>query len=673
MKSLTGELVVLSGPFKGRRVPLAKSVIRLGRDKTCDVSLEDEAASRVHAVITKNEDEVLVRDMDSTNGTFVNDTRIDQAPLKNGDRLGVGDTVFLVEIFRGPGSAEPDLVFMEEREAVSTRLTLNLDDTRFLQLKEGTSIPDAQRHFTLMYQFMVEISGVLHRPALMERVLDFLIESFSADRGVILLLTAEGEPGDKIVRIREGSDSATNIAISRTMAQQLLEKKESFLSVDAESDQRLAHAESIHDMRVRSIMGVPLKLKDRVLGMVYLDKIVAGEAFSEMDLKLCTAMALQAAVCLENSSLYAELLDSAEYNTSILSSLASGLVVVDLRDQIIRVNSAAREIIQKEERELLNKSLSSIPELSELSQVIQATLRTGKAEDRYEVRIRVGDQTVPLGLNTSVLTDHSGKTVGVVANFRDLRHIHRLQDQLRNSQHLAALGQMAAGVAHEIRNPLNSIRGFTQLIQEAATKEGLNSPKFSEYPKIVLEEVDRMNHIVQDLLDYSRQRELTLTPVIIEDVLTTLQKEQEPEFNEAKVALKLDLPPDPLPGVLGNHEKLVQVLTNLVLNALQASQPGGEVMISARATTGTILEKAEDGATKEIPRQELAIKVTDKGSGIAAEHIQKVFDPFFTQKEVGTGLGLSISQRIANQHGGRIEVSSELNKGSVFTIFLPAV
>ncbi len=678
MASSVGELVVLSGPFKGRRVPVSKEMINFGRDKSCDVTLEDEAASRVHAEVLNEDGKVLVRDLGSTNGTYVNDVRIEQIQLKNGDRLGVGDTVFLVELFSSPGAGsdtEPQLIFKESASGeVPTKITLNLNDTRFLQIQEGTSIPDAQRLFTLLYDFMAEISGILHRTALMERVVDHFLKTFNADRGVILLLTAEGDPGPKVIRQKEGLKGPGNIEISRTMAQELLEKKKSFLSIDAETDERLAASQSLHDMRVRSIMGVPLKLKDRVLGMAYLDKIVVGEPFSEMDLKLCTAMALQAAVCLENASLYAELLDSAEFNNSILTALASGLMVMDMNGKIIRINKAALNILRKDHASgVQNQALKAFPEWAEFYQVVESTIQTGRSEDRYEVRIRIDDELVPLGLNTTVLTDHNGTPVGVVANFRDLTHIRKLQDQLRHSQHLAALGQMAAGVAHEIRNPLNSIRGFTQLMQEATEKAGLTDPKFQEYPQIVLEEVDRMNEIVQDLLDYSRQKELTLVPVVMEELLRLLAKDVAPEFEKGQVELNLDLPPEPLPGVLGDENKLRQVFRNIFLNALQASPMKSQVSVSLRSVVGTILKKDENGTTKEFPRSEISVIISDEGEGIAPEYIGKIFDPFFTQKEVGTGLGLSISQKIVNQHGGRIEVKSKPGEGAVFRVCLPAV
>ncbi|MBI3830752.1 MAG: FHA domain-containing protein [Planctomycetes bacterium] len=675
MAALLGELVVLNGPYKGRRIPLTKDLLRLGRDATCEVSLDDEAASRRHSEIASKEGKLVLRDLESTNGTYLNDQRVSgESALQNGDRIGVGDTLFLLQMPNSSIKVVPQLVFSEDRKSVTTRLALKVDEKGFLDLEEGTTIPDAQRLFTILHEFMVAISGVLHRPALLERIMDHLFKAFQADRGVILLLTPEGEPGEKLVRQRDGLSSQHEISISRTMAQQVLHKQESFLSVDAEGDERLAASESMHRMKVQSVIGVPLMLKDRVLGMLYLDKVSGAVPFAEMDLRLCTAMALQAAVCLDNASLYSELLNAAEFNNSVLRSLASGLMVVDVQGRIIRVNDAALGILRMEESTLLNRVLSSIAELTEFHKVVEATMATGKPEDRYEIRLRVGGDTIPVGLNASVLADYTGRTVGVVINFRSLTQIRKLEEQVRRSHHLAALGQMAAGVAHEIRNPLNSIRGFTQLIQEAVSKPELQLEKYAEYTQIVLEEVDRMNRIVQDLLDFSRQRELTLIPVRLDQLLTELTREMEHDFKAAQVSLKLDLPKEPLPGVLGNADKLRQVFRNIILNAVQASKPESQVEVAVSLAEGSVLKhKDGESAPEEIRRREIAVTVIDHGLGMEADVLAKIFDPFFTTKDVGTGLGLSISLKIIEQHGGRIDVKSEPGKGSAFNMYLPAV
>lgn len=670
MAQHSGELVIISGRYRGHRVPLSREVVRVGRDRACDFALDDEAASRVHLEIIRRENQIIVRDLHSTNGTFVNDAKVSEDwPLQNGDRIAVGDTIMLLQIAPQVESHTPNVVFSKDNKGPSTRYSLSLTDTRFLQLKDGTALGEAQRHLGLLYEFMNELAGVLHLPALMDRALNLFLKAFPADRALILLLTPDGEPGLKVTRFRETTVGKREITISRTMAHQLLQKKEAFLSVDAQSDERLAASQSLHDMRVYSIMGVPLMVKDKIIGMLYFDTMGSGQVFSETDLKLCSAMGLQLAVYAENTRLYTELLDATEFSQSVLRSLKSGVVVMDLTGRVIRANKATEDIIGVQEIHLIGHVLSEYPEFVELNQVIQNTLVTGVPEDRYEVLIKVNGSIIPLGLTTSLLTDHTGKIIGVVANFRNLAQIRKLEEQLRRSQHLAALGQIAAGVAHEIRNPLNSIRGFAQLLQETHDKNA----QPHEYTQIILEEVDRMNRIVQDLLDYSRQRELTLAPVPMDKLVEELVRDMQPEARTAEVSLTVAPCDTILPSVMGNSDKLRQVLRNIVLNAVQACPKGGRVTL----ILGVRDEKAVDSKNQNIAdlptRRMVSVAVEDTGGGIDPAIMAKIFDPFFTQKDSGTGLGLSISQKIIDQHSGRIEVKSELGKGSTFTILVPGL
>jgi two-component system nitrogen regulation sensor histidine kinase GlnL len=664
----TGELVIVSGRFRGQRIPLNQEALRIGRDRTCELVLGDEAASRTHSEIVRRGGDFVLRDLQSTNGTYLNDTRITEALLQNGDRIAVGDTVLLLQLTRK--QEKPQIVFSKEPHEISTHFSLSLDDTRFLESKEGASPVDALHQLALLHEFIVDVAGVLHAPALLERAMPYLFRAFDPDRALILLLNPDGSPGLSTTKLRDNlTGDHEQITISRTMAHQLLQKKESFLSLDATSDERLAGAESLHKMRINSIMGAPLQLKDKVLGMLYLDTVACGKPFSEQQLKLCTAMAMQLAVCLENTRLYNELLDAAEFNASVLRSLGSGIVVVDSAGRLLRVNRATQEILGIEEAGLLGRHLDEFPDLAELSRIIRNTLATGCPEERYEILIKTKSKTVPLGLTTSVVSNHTGETIGVVANFRNLEPIRKLEEQVRRSRHLAALGQMAAGVAHEIRNPLNSIRGFAQLLQEAAG----NNETQKEYTQIILEEVDRMNRIVQDLLDFSRQRELTMAPVhaagLLEDMLRDLQTDAE------KLKVRLEIIPAPAepPHVLGSGDKLRQVFRNIILNGLQACQAGGRVAISFAVVENKVTAGKPGEMETRLPPRELAVAVEDNGCGIEPAVIGKIFDPFFTQKDSGTGLGLSISQKIVEQHGGRIEVKSEPGKGSVFTVWLPVI
>jgi PAS domain S-box-containing protein len=655
-------LVFLSGALKGRRVPLRPGICCIGRDPSCEVVLNDQSASRTHVEVRFADGRLTAHDLGSTNGTFVNNKQIKEVELRNGDRLAVGDTTLLVALSPAAPPAPPQVVISEDQENLTPRASLRLDETRLLKLrKEDIPLPDARRKVEHLCEFISLVSRVLHLPALLERSLERLVETFQADRGGILLLDADGQPVRQTSRTRAGPDAGQTIAIPRALLQQVVKTRQSHLWEEAQSGAVAAGKAAGARAPTRSILGIPLQQKDRLTGLLYLDRAPAQPRFTETDLELCTAMASHLAVCLENARLYAEVLDAAEFNNSMLRSMAGGVLAADLTGRVTHVNRAALEILGLDEAAILHRNLSEMPALRGLAAVIHGTLDTGKPQDRFEVTLQTRADPVPLGLTTALLTDHAGRKVGVVANFRNLAMLRRLEDQLRETKHLAALGQMAAGVAHEIRNPLNSVRGFSQLILEQAARKCAEK-RCGEYAQVVIEEVDRMNRIVQDLLDYSRQRDLTLRPLHLERVLRHVAKDMEPDFQKARVAVDLKAPESPPPCVLGHADKLRQVFHNILLNALQASSAGGRVAVAIGANdvaAGT--------------RREVAVAVSDQGVGIAPEVLPRIFDPFFTLKDVGTGLGLSITQKIVHEHGGRIEVESQLGKGSTFTIFLPAV
>jgi signal transduction histidine kinase/pSer/pThr/pTyr-binding forkhead associated (FHA) protein len=654
------ELVVLSGPFKGRRIPVNKPRLLFGREPSCEVALEDEAASRKHAELENREGRLLLRDLASTNGTFVNGSRIQETELRDGDRLRVGDTVFLLENRCTSATRPvPKMLFGRELPPTSTRVMLNIQETRLTELQEGTTLLEAQKQFTRLHQFVTTVSGFLHRPALVQRILDRLLEDFEADRAAILLAGRGDKEVERFSRCRPGIEPATELGISRSEVRRLFERAESLLVAPKPVAEGAGEGGG-----ATAVMAVPFRFKDRLLGLGCLERL-DGRAFTEPDLKLFTAMGLHAAVCLENATLYAELLDAAEFNTSVLRSLASGLMVVDLEERVVRVNQAALEIFNKPETALINKPLAAHAELAPVRELVAVTLATGRTQERSEVEVPgMRPEKVTLGLTVTSLSDHTGRPIGALANFRNLAQIRKLQDQVRRSQELAALGQMAAGVAHEIRNPLNSVRGFAQLIAEQI-QSGKELGNCQEFVRIILEEVARTDRIIQDLLDFSSQRELVLAPLPLEPLLTELAKEMGPQFEESKVKLELRLPDQPLPLLRGHPDKLRQVFRNLLLNALQASRAEGRVELRAAGNPLTAL------AHGLMASQVLAVVVQDWGVGIAPEDLGRLFSPFFSRKERGTGLGLSICQKIVEQHGGRIEVQSTQGVGSAFTVCLP--
>jgi signal transduction histidine kinase len=223
-----------------------------------------------------------------------------------------------------------------------------------------------------------------------------------------------------------------------------------------------------------------------------------------------------------------------------------------------------------------------------------------------------------------------------------------VEEQLRRADRLSALGELSAGLAHEIRNPLGSIRGTAEILRDGTA---VDSPQ-QEFAEILIREVDRLNRVVQDFLDFARptsvEPDLVDLNRVIEEVLALARRMLEQGGTE------ITFTPAELSACPGNAEQLKQALLNLVLNAMQAMPAGGRLAI----------------ATRQLP-EAITIEIRDNGAGIDPAALEKIFDPFFTTRKEGTGLGLAITSRIIRGHGGRIDVASDLGQGTTFNVELP--
>jgi signal transduction histidine kinase len=244
----------------------------------------------------------------------------------------------------------------------------------------------------------------------------------------------------------------------------------------------------------------------------------------------------------------------------------------------------------------------------------------------------------------------------------------RLYERMKERDRLAALGEMAAGLAHEIRNPLGAIKGAAQYLDPAALREG-----DAEILQVIVEEVNRLDGVVAQFLDYSKpipeRGSDKLAPTDLNDVLARTFKLVEPSF-PANVHLDLDLEPQ-LPPVLADAEQLKQVFINLALNALQAMPDGGRLGVHTRRPR----QPLELGLSEAMPRyaaETVEVRFIDTGAGIPEDAKDRIFIPFYTTKSKGTGLGLAITQRIVKAHGGSIEVQSRIGEGSEFILRFPS-
>ncbi|MFQ5520938.1 MAG: nitrogen regulation protein NR(II), partial [Candidatus Methylomirabilia bacterium] len=241
--------------------------------------------------------------------------------------------------------------------------------------------------------------------------------------------------------------------------------------------------------------------------------------------------------------------------------------------------------------------------------------------------------------------------------------IRQLEDEVRRADRLAALGRMAVSVAHEIRNPVAAIRFAVQVLKRELEPEA----RWAEYNDVLVKEVDRVNRILEQLLALGRPVQLELRPLNLHQILERVALLSEELAADQNVVILRRYDPS-LPPILGDEDRLAQVFTNLVRNAIEAMPAGGRLTVTTRLSTNPLFTKVDLGGGA---RSMVEVRVADEGEGIAESVRGRIFEPFFTTKENGMGLGLALCHRIMEEHRGAIQVDSVPERGTTVSCFLP--
>jgi two-component system sensor histidine kinase AtoS len=329
------------------------------------------------------------------------------------------------------------------------------------------------------------------------------------------------------------------------------------------------------------------------------------------------------------------------YVASVLASLSCGVITVDAAGRVTTDNPMARA--------LLGNNL--------VGQPLPALLADQSAPgfDGYQ-QLRLAGR--PVGLHARPLTGGDGRRMGTVLVLDDLTEVKALEEQVRRAEQLSALGTLAGGVAHEVRNPVGIIRASAQLMGSLPAVAGDDDSR--EYLHVITEEADRVDRLIEDLLGYARAGELSLAPLDVQPLVRSTAARLASLAEQAGVELAVAIDPG-LPLIEGDAAKLEQALLNLGLNALAAIE--AEYPRPAVGRLAFRVAAAPNGVT---------CMISDNGQGIPDDVLPHIFDPFFTTRDDGAGLGLAIVQRIVADHGGTIGVSSTPSQGATFTIWLPA-
>jgi two-component system sensor histidine kinase PilS (NtrC family) len=359
------------------------------------------------------------------------------------------------------------------------------------------------------------------------------------------------------------------------------------------------------------------------------------------------------------------------FNRNIIQSLDSGLLTINLEGKINFLNRTAEKILNVNGGEWSNVSIYHL--FPEIHEMIEETRRKTPASflqyQRYETLFTHPEgRKIYLGFSISPLTGPDGSLMGHTLIFQDITKFKEMEEEMVRYDKMAAIGQLAAGMAHEIRNPLASLCGSIQMLRS----ELVLDPANDRLMHIILRESERLNSLITDFLLFAQppkiNKSVTNIKHIIEETIDLFLNS--PDYHDG---IQIQGPGNCEDlQVMMDPDQMKQVLWNLFINAAQAMTAGGSLNIELEKRANGLLLHSPPGPGSEAPKTWVKVSISDSGNGIPPHEKEKIFEPFYTTKDQGTGLGLSIVHKIVENHRGTITVESEVGKGSTFVIFLPA-
>ncbi|HBI15359.1 MAG TPA: PAS domain-containing sensor histidine kinase [Desulfobulbaceae bacterium] len=340
--------------------------------------------------------------------------------------------------------------------------------------------------------------------------------------------------------------------------------------------------------------------------------------------------------------------DTRAFAAEMVANLPEGIIATGPDRAITFINPIASALLGLAERQVVGQNVAAVLPADLLALVAESP-RQGMMKSReLSLSVSSGRELILAVIVTGIMTEEGDK-VGTMIIIHDLTETRRLQNTLQKQEKLAAIGNLAAGVAHEVRNPLSSIKGYATYFS-SLFEEGSERKKAAV---LMTAEVDRLNRVISELLEITRPSDINPRPTDISFLLDSSLRLVRQEAEAGGVRISTDIAGG-IPPFLLDPDRLTQALLNLYINAIQAMPDGGQLTISAGVTPAG-----------------LELVVGDSGGGIPAESLGKIFDPYFTSKKTGTGLGLAVVQKVIEAHGGTIRVQSETGRGTRFILTLP--
>ncbi|MBD3219573.1 MAG: GAF domain-containing protein [candidate division Zixibacteria bacterium] len=531
----------------------------------------------------------------------------------------------------------------------------SLSETRTADLKAILDISQA-------------INSSLVLDDILHKVLEHAVELLQAERGFLMLLDESGELQFKtlhnIARDRLMED---DFKISNSIANKVAQNGVSVYTSDAQADEKYSKQKSIAELNLRSIMCVPLKIKEKIIGIVYLDNSTEAKVFLQSDLYLFELFAEQAAIAIENAKLYENLLALKRYNENIVNQSPVGIIVVNQNYDVTSLNVAAYEILTPpSKRTQSNRSKISGSRFFDLLNEDQVNYWRRNLDEVYSSRdvfedtryyYKVDDEEKVLNVKITPLENEPEKPKSLIIVIEDITEKVILENYVMLSEKLVAKGEMAASIGHELNNYLAIISNSAELMVRNVNMKKYD--KLERNSSAIIDNISKIKRFTDGLMDFSKlEKEIVAYDIrkLVEDLLFSIK----PQRKFASVKFVVDIAHD-LPLVEMDVGQIQQVLLNIIYNA-------NDAISSLQNKKGVI---RIDACRSSKDNERVVIRITDNGPGIEPRDIQKIFEPGFTTKEDGHGLGLANCKRIIENHFGDIKIESVPDEKTTFTITIP--
>src|SRR5205823_6934903 len=394
-------------------------------------------------------------------------------------------------------------------------------------------------------------------------------------------------------------------------------------------------------------VALPLLAEDQLIGAIAIGPKLSGDPFYRDDLNLLMTLANQAGVALKNAQRYAEVVVAHEYAARIVASIGSGVVAVNRAQEITLFNHAAAALTGFSPVNINDRLTLVLP--APLRDALRTAVSKGGVVNVPEVTLSVETGSAPVTLTASPVRDLSGGIVGAVSVFSDLTPVRELEMERRKAEKLAYFEMLAAGIAHEIKNPLVAIKTFVQLLPRRQS-----DPEWMEnFGRVTIREIVRIEQLLERLRTLGTPSTRPRVRLDLRAPVAEAVEFLEPLLAEKETHLRTKVPAESLP-IVADHDGVKQLVLNLLLNAHEATPPTGTVTVELVCESDMAM-----------------LTVSDTGDGIPLDLLGHIFDPFVTTKAQGTGLGLAISAAMAALHGGTLRAVNNSDGGARFTLTLP--